>query len=384
MARDSQLAALSYLPRGASVPGGERWDGVPAAPVGAAASRPSIADGSHQWSPASHGILMILARTGFSALRLVPLALLTVAAASVLGVESRDVVAWLNAPTVGASWLVPLLIVVLAASPLTLMLEIGLMRVLGRVPDGVISRWSLGYIRVWLKTSLVHKAGEWLSGTMFWPTWLRLTGMDIGPNCEISTILDLVPELVEIGAETFLADGIYIGGPFVHRGTVTLSRTHVGADSFAGNNAVIPSGQHLPDGILVGVSTRADDQLMRPHTSWFGHPPFELVKREIVEVDRSLTHEPSWIRYINRMLWEAARSALPIGSALVGLAWLKCYAARHARHRRGVLSAGVRTQVGIARSRAARCASALVVLVQPVGFFLRRLAGLRAVPVVVP
>ena len=178
MARDSQLAALSYLPRGASVPGGERWDGVPAAPAGAAASRPSIADGSHQWSPASHAILMILARTGFSALRLVPLALLTVAAASVLGVESRDVVAWLNAPTVGASWLVPLLIVVLAASPLTLMLEIGLMRALGRVPEGVISRWSLAYIRVWLKTSLVHKAGEWLSGTMFWPTWLRLHGHD--------------------------------------------------------------------------------------------------------------------------------------------------------------------------------------------------------------
>ena len=31
----------------------------------------------------------------------------------------------------------------------------------------------------------------------------------------------------------------------------------------------------------------------------------------IIEVDRSLTHEPSWIRYVNRVLWEAARSALP-------------------------------------------------------------------------
>jgi len=327
MARDSQLAALSYLPRGATVPRGERWDGVPAAPAGLAAPRPSLSDGSHEWSPASHGILMILARYGFATLRLLPMAVLTVVATSVMGVDARHVVAWLNAPTVGASWLVPLLVVVLAASPVTLVLEIVLMRALGRVPEGVISRWSLAYIRVWLKTSLVHKAGEWLSGTLFWPTWLRRVGMTIGRNCEISTILDLVPELVEIGAETFLADGVYIGGPFVHRGTVTLTRTRVGAGSFAGNGAVIPSGQHLPDGILVGVSTRADDSVMRPHTSWFGHPPFELVRREIVDVDRSLTHEPSWIRYINRVLWEAARSALPLGSALVLLAWLRVLAA---------------------------------------------------------
>lgn len=327
MAADSQLAALSYLARGETVPRGERWDGVPAAPVGVSAPRPSLPEGSREWSPAAHGVLMILVRNGFAALRMLPLALLSVMAAGIMGVDAVRVVAWLNAPTVDASWLVPLLLVVLAASPLTLVLEIALMRVLGRVPEGVISRWSLAYIRVWLKTSLVHKAGEWLSGTLFWPTWLRRAGMAVGRNCEISTILDVVPELVEIGAETFFADGIYIGGPFVHRGTVTLSRTRVGADSFAGNHAVIPSGQQLPDGILVGVSTRADDTLMRPQTSWFGHPPFELVRPELFDVDRSLTHEPSWIRYINRLLWEAARSALPIGSALVFLAWLKVLAA---------------------------------------------------------
>jgi len=327
MAPDSQLAALAYLPRGAVVPRGERWDGIPATPAGVAASRPSIADGSRQWSPAAHGTFMILARDGVAALRLLPLALLTVIATGIMGVDARHVVAWLNAPTIDASWLVPLLLVVLAASPLTLVLEIALMRALGRVPEGVIGRWSLAYIRVWLKTALVHKAGEWLSGTLFWPAWLRRAGMVVGRSCEISTILDVVPELVEIGAETFLADGIYIGGPFVHRGTVTLSRTSVGAGSFAGNSAVIPSGQHLPDGILVGVSTRADDSVMRPHTSWFGHPPFELVKREIIEVDRSLTHEPSWIRYINRTLWEAARSALPLGSVLVLLGWFNLLAA---------------------------------------------------------
>ncbi|MEI6669049.1 MAG: amino acid adenylation domain-containing protein [Acidobacteriota bacterium] len=327
MAPDSQLAALSFLSRGATVPRGERWDGVPAGPAGVSAPRPAVPGPAVDWSPALHGLLMIAAHEAVASLRVLPLALLSAMAARLAGVDGRHMVAWLNAPTVQTSWLVPLVCVVLAASPLTLALEIALMRALGPVPEGTISRWSPAYLRVWLKTGLVHQAGEWLSGTLFWPSWLRLAGMTIGRDCEISTILDSVPELIEIGPETFFADGIYLGGPFVHRGTVTLARTHVGADSFAGNHAVFPSGQRLPDGILVGVSTRADDTLMRPHTAWFGHPPFELVRREIVEVDRGLTHEPSWMRYLNRMIWEAARSALPLGSAIVVFGWFAMLAA---------------------------------------------------------
>ena len=32
-----------------------------------------------------------------------------------------------------------------------------------------------------------------------------------------------MPELVEIGPDTFFADGIYLGGPRIQRGTVTLA-----------------------------------------------------------------------------------------------------------------------------------------------------------------
>jgi non-ribosomal peptide synthetase-like protein len=326
MESNTQLAALSYLLRGAVVPAGERWDGVPAREAGRAAPTPDVQIGGSDWSPAAHGVLMILARALVSTLRALPAALLCAIAMRVAGVSGVDVAAWLNAPVLATSWIAPLLVGLIVASPLTLAVEIAVLRALGPVGEGVISRWSPAYVRVWIKTGLVHKAGEWLSGTLFWPTWLRWAGMTSGRDCEVSTIIDLVPELVEIGPGTFFADGIYIGGPFVHRGTVTLSRTRVGAESFAGNHAVFPSGQQLPDGILVGVSTRADDRLMRPHSSWFGHPPFELVKREIVEVDRSLTHEPSWIRYANRWLWEAGRSLLPLGTALVLFGWLSALA----------------------------------------------------------
>jgi len=200
------------------------------------------------------------------------------------------------------------------------------MRALGKVPAGVISRWGFAYIRIWLKTQMVQSASKWLSGALFWPLWLRGAGMKVGRGCEISTIIDVVPELIEIGRASFFADGIYLGGPRLHRGTVTLEQTRLGNNTFLGNHAVIPIGQQLPDDVLLGVCTVADDRRIRAGTSWFGQPPFELPRREIVECDRRFTHEPSLIRYLNRMFWELLRFALVVTPVLILLLWFKLLA----------------------------------------------------------
>jgi len=176
---------------------------------------------------------------------------------------------------------------------------------------------------VLLKIATLESAGKWLSGTLFWPLWLRLAGMKIGGACEVSTITDVVPELIEIGAETFFADGIYLGGPIVRKGTVRLARTRLGKNTFLGNHVVITAGQQLPDDILLGICTPADDKSIRPGSSWFGHPPFELPRREVVEMDRRLTHNPSAIRYANRVFWELLRFTIPVVRVLVSLAWLR-------------------------------------------------------------
>ena len=195
------------------------------------------------------------------------------------------------------------------------------MRALGKIREDVISRWCLAYIRVGLKSSMVNSAGNWLSGGLFWPVWLRWAGMRVGPGCEISTIIDVVPELVDIGPETFLADGIYLGGPRIQGGTVTLARVSLHTNTFLGNHAVIAAGQDLPKDILIGISTVADDRIMRPGSSWFGHPPLELPNREIVEADRSVTHRPSAIRYASRVFWEWLRFTLPIVPMTAMVAW---------------------------------------------------------------
>jgi non-ribosomal peptide synthetase-like protein len=315
--RNGFLTALSWLPPGGHVPDGERWDGVPAGPAGLSPDPEPVR--GRALSPAVHGLLVILGRTVAGLLWWLPVVALAVVAESVVPDTAARTITWLSGP----SWS-GLAVVCLAATlavPVGVILRGVACRLFGRVRPGTVSQYSLAAIRIGLKSSLVDSANKWLSGALFWPWWLRLAGMRVGRGCEISTLIDTVPETVTIGGGSFFADGIYFCGPRRHRGTVTVADTRLGSGTFLGNHAVVPAGHDWPDDLFVGVSTVADPAQARPGTGWFGHPPMELPRREVAEVDRRLTHSPGPLRYVNRLFWESLRFALPVLPLLVGLAW---------------------------------------------------------------
>ncbi|MCE2881837.1 MAG: amino acid adenylation domain-containing protein [Planctomycetaceae bacterium] len=212
---------------------------------------------------------------------------------------------------------------VVVAGALTVLFEALLVRLLGRAPRGAYALGSFAASRMSLQSMLVESAGKWLSGTLMWPIWLNLAGARIGRGCEISTVTDVIPSTVTIGRETFFADGIYLGGPRLHAGTATIEPVELGESCFVGNHAVLPAGTRLAPGTLVGISTRGDGLPYETGASWFGHPAFRLPKREIVDMPRELTHDPTIVRRLNRWLWELARFLLPIGPMFVGLAWFR-------------------------------------------------------------
>jgi non-ribosomal peptide synthetase-like protein len=301
------LTALSSLSEGATIPEGEQWDGVPAARIGLAPATPTIDLPAPEFSPAAMGTLMLVSRL----LSFMVVPTLSVWLAITLGATADA--SFLFAE---GAWAVSLGLSVLIVPVVVTLQAVG-MRLLGPIKPGVMSRWSRDYVRVWIKTDLLRRAGDWLAGTLMWPIWLRAAGMKIGRDCEISTIIDVVPELVTIGPTTFFADGVYIGGPILHRGTVTLAHTHVGSEVFLGNHVVIPAGSHVADRVLIGVSTVAGPSAERAGSAWFGHPPFALARPQAPALDRRLTHHPSLIRYINRWFWEIGRFAIPAASAAV-------------------------------------------------------------------
>lgn len=264
---------------------------------------------------------MIVAHVTLLAVLAMPVELLSLGAAFVTGTRSDDIGAWLLQPTLNLRLLLASAGILALAVPSTLVVEALACRALGRVRPGVISRWSPGFIRIWLKTGMIDSGSQWLYGTLFWPFWLRLAGMKVGKRCEISSLYNTLPDNVEIGDDTFCADGIYLGGPRLHRGTVTVAPLRVGKNSFFGNGAIVAGGLALPDDVLLGVGTVAEGVAIRSGTSWFGHPPFELPRRQIIRMDPRLTHTPSPIRYGVRVFWELLRFVLPVILATILPVW---------------------------------------------------------------
>jgi non-ribosomal peptide synthetase-like protein len=319
----SVIAPLSVVNPGTTVPPGELWDGVPARRVGPAPEAPALTGTGLHLSPVMHGLATLAAEGIATMLGALPAGLLALLLCYLLGVGSEEIWVWIYEPKLDPQVLAVVLGVTVVSVPVSLAWSALMVRAMGRVKPGVIDRWSLAYIRVWLKSAATFNAGQWLSGTLFWKQWLRLAGANIGEKCEISTIFDVTPELVTIGAETFFADGIYLGGPEITRGTVRLAPIVLGRNTFLGNHAVIPAGEVLPDDILIGISTVAHANEIATGQSRFGRPSFDLPRRQVVEMDRSLTHDPSMIRYCNRVFWELLRFVLPVGTLLATVLWYK-------------------------------------------------------------
>ncbi|MEM7163811.1 MAG: amino acid adenylation domain-containing protein [Planctomycetota bacterium] len=316
----ASLAPLSALRPGATVPTRQHWSGIPARHRGESAPR-SEPHTANVLSPALHGACTIFLKTALAALEVLPLTLLVGLVCWHQQISAIDIVEWMFAPTSSLALAALSGVALCGAIPLRLGIDALVCRALGRMPTGTIDRWSAIYLSVWLKAGIVEGAGNWLSGTLFWPVWLRAAGMRVGRGCEISTIIDVIPEHVDIGDECFFADGIYLGGPILHRGTVTLAVTRFGSRTFLGNHVVVAAGERLPDDTLLGICTIADGAKMKAGTSWFGQPAFSLPRREVVTVDRRLTHSPGALRYGNRVFWEILRFALPLVPLLAGLAW---------------------------------------------------------------
>lgn len=311
----SILRALSNLGRG-EVHERAILDGVPAQRVARAPEPPVVAAPPH------------------AALRLaVALALLATLATALVAPWTAAL--WLFGVSIDALGLSPANLARLAGATIagaigSVLMHALLVRALGPAPRGPFSLHGIAALRLSLQSMLVEGAGKWLSGTIMWPMWLNLAGARIGKGCEISTITDVVPSTVAIGAETFFADGIYLGGPALHAGTATIEPIELSRSCFVGNHAVLPSGSRLAPETLVGISTRGSGLPDESGASWFGHPVFRLPRREVVDAPRELTHDPPLVRRINRWAWELARFALPLGPIVVALVWFRAMEAASA------------------------------------------------------
>jgi len=188
--------------------------------------------------------------------------------------------------------------------------------ILPRLKPGIYKVHGNTYCQKWLVNQIQESSLHVLHGiyaTVFAPFWYRLLGAKVGKGAEISTALGVVPDMLTLGDETFIADAVLLGDEEIDGGWMRMRPTVISRRSFVGNGAYIPDGTILPENVLIGVHSCApDNALLKNGDTWLGSPPIHLPAREETKgFPESLTFKPSFFRRIGRGLVEAFRIIAP-------------------------------------------------------------------------
>lgn len=188
--------------------------------------------------------------------------------------------------------------------------------ILGKLKEGVHSLKSSFYLRKWIVDKLMENSLDMLRtlyATLYLNPWYRALGVKVGKHAEISTAAFILPDLLHIGAGSFIADGAALGPAKVRGGKLILKKTEIGARSFIGNNAYVPLGAKIGNDCLLGCQTSPPGQVTANGTSWVGTPALNLPQRQkpAREFAEERTYRPTRRLYAQRLFIEFFRIILP-------------------------------------------------------------------------
>ncbi len=213
-------------------------------------------------------------------------------------------------------WSVPVAALIWFLSNMILIAAI--VRLLGRnLSPGHYRVRSLTGWRVWATERLLDLARDLLFplyASLFTPVWLRLLGATVGRNVEASTVL-LLPAMTTVGDGAFLADDTMIATYELGGGWMKIGPAKIGKRAFLGNSGMTGAGRSVPKNSLVAVLS-ATPATAKSGTSWLGSPPVRL-RRARMDMDRSLTFNPSPRLKIYRSCWELGRGVPVILTAAI-------------------------------------------------------------------
>ncbi len=307
MEMGAELGDLSYLWDDGVIPAGETWVGSPAV----LQTTTAVPDFPARQAPQGNALLLGLGY-GLGAIG----QLLVPAIAAIPGF-----LLWckLISATYWYLWVLPCALVGSVSFIGVFCLQVVILKQLlvGKVRPGTYPLHSSFGLRHWFGDRLMALSLELvptLYSTLYLLPWLRLLGAKIGARAEISTASHITPDLLSIGAESFIADTVSLGASQVKHGWLRLAPTQIGSQAFVGNGALVPGNGYVADNCLIGCMSvpPIDRELMRPDSAWMGSPAIYIPHRQIVdEYTAAETYKPGRHLYWQRLAIEFCRATIP-------------------------------------------------------------------------
>ncbi len=162
--------------------------------------------------------------------------------------------------------------------------------VIGKMKAGDYPLWGTYYFRWWLvKTMQRLVPTQFLNGTPLYPNYLRLLGMKIAPDAQISDFVFGAEDLITIGSDASLSSKITLDNAFVEGGLLKLRSITIGNHAYVGSSAILSGGSVIEDwGELQDLSCLPAGKTIAPGEVWYGSPAQLKEKKALEDLPQPL------------------------------------------------------------------------------------------------
>ena len=146
------------------------------------------------------------------------------------------------------------------------------------------------YFRWWLvKTMQRLLPAQFLNGTPLYPSYLRMLGMKIAADAQISDFAFGAEDLITIGSDASLSSQTHLNNVWVEDGLLKIRSITIGDHAYIGSSAMISGGAVIEDwGELQDLSHLQQGQTIASGEVWQGSPAQFKEKKNIADLPQPL------------------------------------------------------------------------------------------------
>jgi len=163
--------------------------------------------------------------------------------------------------------------------------------VIGKFKAGDYPLWGTYYFRWWFVKTIQHLLpAQFLNGTPLYPVYLRLLGMKIAADAQISDFSFGAEDLISIGSDASLSSQTNLNNAFVEEGMLKLRHITIGDHAYIGSSAMISVDCHIEAwGELQDLSMLSPGKIIAEGEVWKGSPAQFKEKKHIADLPQPLT-----------------------------------------------------------------------------------------------
>ncbi len=162
--------------------------------------------------------------------------------------------------------------------------------VIGKIKEGDYPLWGVYYFRWWfVKTLQRLMQVQFLNGTPLYPVYLRMLGVKIAPDAQLSAMTIGAEDLVSIGSDVSISSQAILNNAVVEDGLLKLRRITLGDHAYIGSSAIIAGDTTIEAwGELQDLSFLPPGKTIKEGEVWQGSPAVFVKKRPLDELPQPL------------------------------------------------------------------------------------------------